>query len=296
MLEAMTVTGSKRLLFIRHGESEWNQIFNKGSKALLPFKAVVALIREIRTFFALDAGSVLYDSPLNQEGLEQAQELAQLLRGEAHWGDVADAESRDADAATLAGGDDAPRTSVIASSNLRRALQTCVLALQTRIQGAEEGDPPPVHVLSCLQEVSTNVDTIGLAPPGAVPPLPRVPASLQRPDRFDVEYQNGNKPIRGHGQRRLDAFADWAFARPEDCVIVAGHSLWFQFFFKEYLPSDVDHDGKKFKVANGGIVACVLEKGTLPGGREVLAVRPETVAAVHKGFDLKKKTQDKKKD
>ena len=316
----MKTTASKRLLFIRHGESEWNLIFNKGSKALLPFKAIFALFREIRMFLALDAGSVLYDSPLNQEGLEQAQELAQLLRGDAHWADVPDPAARDADAATLRGGAGAPLTSVVASSNLRRALQTCVLALQTRIQETPPAGAPPVHVLSCLQEVSTNVDTISLAPPNAIPPLPRVPASLQQPDRFDAAHQSarpapplpfflsffdarrdppndprhGNKAVRGHGQQRLDAFAAWAFARPEECVIIAGHSLWFQYFFKEYLPSDVAHDGKKFKVANGGIVACVLEKGTV-NGREVLAVRPESIATVHKGFDLKKKVQDKKK-
>ena len=189
-LGAMKTTASKRLLFIRHGESEWNLIFNKGSKALLPFKAIFALFREVRMFLALDAGSVLYDSPLNQEGLEQAQELAQLLRGDAHWADVPDPAARDADAATLRGGAGAPLTSVVASSNLRRALQTCVLALQTRIQETPPAGAPPVHVLSCLQEVSTNVDTISLAPPNAIPPLPRVPASLQQPDRFDAAHQS----------------------------------------------------------------------------------------------------------
>ena len=55
------------------------------------------------------------------------------------------------------------------------------------------------------------------------------------------------------------------------------------------------HDGKKFKVANGGIVACVLEKGTIANGRDVLAVRPESITTVHKGFDLKKKTKEKDK-
>ena len=116
-LAAMKPVASKRIIFIRHGESEWNLIFNKGPKPLLPFKAILGLVREIKMFFALDMGSVLYDSPLNQEGLEQAQELASLLRG-----DVPDPAQRDADAATLRGGADAPLSSVVASSNLRRAL------------------------------------------------------------------------------------------------------------------------------------------------------------------------------
>lgn len=291
-LAALGPTKTKRIIFIRHGESEWNLIFNKGPKPLLPFKAILGLVREIKMFFALDMGSVLYDSPLNQEGLEQAQELASLLRGDADWGDVPDPAQRDADAATLRGGADAPLSSVVASSNLRRALQTCVLALQARV-GAKRAEDR-VHVLNCLQEVSTNIDTISLVPPGALPQLPRVPAALQAPESFDLTMQGGNKNVRAYGQQRLDAFAEWAFTRPEDCVIVAGHSLFFQYFFKEYLPSDVDHVSKKFKVANGGIVACVLEKGQLSTGREVLAVKPESIATVHKGFDLKKKTKEKK--
>ena len=107
-LAALGPTKTKRIIFIRHGESEWNLIFNKGPKPLLPFKAILGLVREIKMFFALDMGSVLYDSPLNQEGLEQAQELASLLRGDADWGDVPDPAQRDADAATLRGGADAP--------------------------------------------------------------------------------------------------------------------------------------------------------------------------------------------
>ena len=66
-------------------------------------------------------------------------------------------------------------------------------------------------------------------------------------------------------------------------LVVAGRSLWFQSFFREYLPAEAEHDGKRFKVANGGVVACVLERGSLD------FVRPESIKAVHKGFDLKKK-------
>ena len=58
----------KRIVLIRHGESEWNLIFNVGSKVFMPFKAVIALFREITLFVHLDMGSVLYDSPLNQQG------------------------------------------------------------------------------------------------------------------------------------------------------------------------------------------------------------------------------------
>lgn len=266
-------TKTKKLLFLRHGESEWNLIFNKGPKPLVPFKLVAALMREARMLLALDPGSVLFDSPLNMEGLEQAQELARVLKGDAplDGGDAADAEA-------LRGAGDC----VICSSNMRRALQTAAVAFQ------RPQPPPRIHVLSCLQEISTNIDTISLAAPGEAPLLPRVPPDLAAPKRFDAAANAGSKPLRGHGGERLRAFCDWAMARPEPTIIVAGHSLWFQSFFREYLPADAEHDGKRFKVANGGVVSCVLERGSLD------FVRPESVRAVHKGFDLKKKKVDLK--
>merc|ERR1719181_1373404 len=69
----------KRVLFVRHGESEWNLIFNVGPKVLVPFKAVAALLRETLLFLRLDDDSVLYDSPLNEEGLRQARDLDAVL-------------------------------------------------------------------------------------------------------------------------------------------------------------------------------------------------------------------------
>ena len=142
--------------------------------------------------------------------------------------------------------------------------------------------------MSCLQEVSTNIDTVALAAPHEMPPLPRVPAALQRPDGFALAAQRGTKPLRGHGGERLAAFYQWALARPEPTIVVAGHSLWFQYFFREYLPAGCAHDATQFKIANGGVVACDLCRGEF-GGKPVLAVRPESIRAVHKGFDLKKK-------
>ena len=61
-------------------------------------------------------------------------------------------------------------------------------------------------------------------------------------------------------------------------------------------PFEFNFDAKTFKVANGGVVACVLESGTDAKGKRILAVRPESVVAVHKGFDIKKRKKDKKKD
>ena len=159
------------------------------------------------------------------EGLEQAQELARALKGDGplDGGDAADAEA-------LRGGGSA----VICSSNMRRALQTAAVAFQ------RPQPPPRIHILSCLQEISTNVDTVALAAPGEAPLLPRVPPDLSFPKRFDASRNAGTKPLRGHGGERLRAFCDWAMARPEATIVVAGHSLWFQSFFREYLPAEAE--------------------------------------------------------
>ncbi|KAJ8601764.1 hypothetical protein CTAYLR_006809 [Chrysophaeum taylorii] len=260
----------RRIYLVRHGESEWNLIFNKGSKLLLPFKAIAALVREILLFVHLDPDSILYDSPLNQQGLEQAQEIAAWLRENP---------------------DSLPEPSLVVSSNLRRALQTVVIALQDRFV-IQDNDAPKqqkrVHVLSSLQEVSTNVDTVSLLAPHATPTLPRVPELLQAPARFEVSRNYGNKSLRGTGRDRIIAFCDYAFESAHDSIIVGCHSLWARFFFRELLPSDVNSVAKDSKIANGGIVSCDLISGNV-NNITVYAIDPDSVQVVYKGFDSKVK-------
>ena len=55
----------------RHDASRSTQV---GPKILVPFKAIHALLRETLLLLRLDDDSVLYDSPLNEEGLAQARE------------------------------------------------------------------------------------------------------------------------------------------------------------------------------------------------------------------------------
>lgn len=265
-LAAMERKETKRVVLVRHGESEWNLIFNKGSKLLLPFKAAAALVREAALFFALDPDSVLCDSPLNQQGLEQAQEIAAWLR-----------EHPNA----------LPETALVAASNLRRALQTIVIALQDRLLAPAEDSGAVVHVLSALQEVSTNVDTVSILAPGAAPTLPRVPELLQAPAKFDVSRNRGNKPLRGTGQERILQFCHFAFddAR-EDAVVLGCHSLWARYFFQELLPSETKSLAKTAKIANGGIVQCDLVRGYVDSVK-VYCIDPASVRVVYKGFDSK---------
>jgi broad specificity phosphatase PhoE len=274
---------STRIIFVRHGESAWNLIFNVGPKILVPFKAIHALLRETLLLLRLDDDSVLYDSPLNEEGLAQARELNDLIenyRGE-HLGDVQ--AMRD------------PSKSVVCSSNLRRAAQTILLGLKNRLDSSDE----KIQCLTSLQEISTNVDTLSITPPHKAPRHlgTGVPQRLAHADRWDPSLNSGNKRLRGRGLERLQAFAEWA-SQQDKPVVVGGHSLFFRGFFREFLPVGSNpFNARDTKIANGGVVALTLERGTVqgPDGSSVVQYRvaPESVAEVHLGFASKKK-KDKK--
>lgn len=297
----------KRIIFIRHGESLWNQAFNKSK---LPHKffmsTMTALVNELLVLPVFD--SVLFDSPLNSEGYAQARILARVIETYTH----PNAKERMAsemnpaveqDMAALRGEPGSP-SAVVVSSNLRRAAQTAVVALRSRLSGrfSYQTDPEAaeqVKVLPCLQEVSRNVDTLALAPPFTEISLPGIAEHI--PDEtaldlthvLDVSDSSGNKPIFGTGLQRLQRFCEWSSERQEEMVIVAGHSLWFRHFFKTYLPKKVREElatqAKTLKMKNGGAVGFDLEFGQVQGGQVVFRIDPASIAIVHGGFDVKKK-------
>ena len=278
---------SKRLVLIRHGESTWNLIFNVGPKILLPFKALLALLKELVLVLRLDPNSIFYDSPLNDSGLAQAKELAELF------------ENFDP---TKPGADDvqkllSPTASVMTTSNLRRAAQTVALAMRPRM---EAHPSQKIIVLSSLQEISTNIDTLSLTPPLKAPVLSDVPLHLAGEDKFDATFNTGNKLLRGNGLQRMQAFAEWVFQRQEDTIIVGGHSLFFRSFFREFLPKDQNpFEARDVKIKNGGVVAITLDRGTVEAhDNGVLAgiqyrVDPDSITEVHLGFELSKQAKKK---
>jgi broad specificity phosphatase PhoE len=240
---------------------------------------VHAVLRETLLFLRLDDDSVMYDSPLNEEGLKQARELNDLLEtySGAHLADIQ----------AMRG----VSKSVLCSSNLRRAAQTIVLGLQARLDSSDE----KVVCLTSLQEISTNVDTLSITPPHKAPRHlgAGVPARLAHAGRWDAQMNAGNKRLRGRGLERLQAFAEWA-SQQDKPVVVGGHSLFFRGFFREFLPHGANPLGARdTKIANGGVVAFTLERGTVQSedGSSVVQYRvvPESLAEVHLGFDGKKK-------
>jgi broad specificity phosphatase PhoE len=262
--------GTIKIVFVRHGESVWNVAFNKGINFGMVFRVLNAVFQEFFLLFTPD--SVFIDSPLSEEGVEQAKELMRKLDNKL-------VQSSD-DLNILKGlkGD-----SVIVASNLRRALQTAGFGFWNRIQRKEE----KILISSTLQEISRNIDCLPLAAAKELPHLPSVHSELQTKDDltkwFDPSGNTGNKPLNSNGLIRMRAFSEWAFQRHEKYIIVVGHSLWFRNFFRTFLPAQIKHIAKERKIDNCGVVAFNLSRGVY-NGQTVYRVDPDSVTSIHRGF------------
>ena len=146
---------TKRIVFIEHGESTWNQVFNRGFGYRFPFRLFEGVLTEVVGL--LSRSSFFFDAPLSDLGNLEAKKLRSFLTSKED-GPV----GKDADA--LAG---VKGTSILVTSNLRRAAQTMAVAFWDRVAVTGE----KIYVLSCLQEMARNVDTCALAGPGEPVPL-----------------------------------------------------------------------------------------------------------------------------
>jgi hypothetical protein len=315
---------TKRVVFIRHGESVWNEIFNKSKVMLVP-RLLKSICIEIA--FMVTRDSVFLDSPLNAEGTEQCRILVDFFEQDATVESVPDAnqnEYGDSDGSTLSvaewhaicrGSCGYDSKSVLASSNLRRALCTATVALWGRLQRTGE----KMCILSCGQEISRNIDTLATSVENVVPtPGEHELASLlqqqaqkgmktaTRDDMYNVRQNFGNKVLwpsekkggnvrvksSGHGMMRLEGFCEWSFGQKEDCVILGGHSLWFRNAFQALLPRSSTHAGKTCKVKNCGVVAFTLVQAKHSDGEMLYRIIPESIVEVHAGFEQPKKKKD----
>merc|ERR1739848_327021 len=119
------------------------------------------------------------------------------------------------------------------------------------------GAPINAWVLSCLQEISRNVDTLALAPPRCPPVLREGTVGKCI---LQAKYHEGSKSVSSNGGKRMDAFCEWIFSKISPAassrtVVCAGHSLWFRTFFRAYLPHDSQHECKIDKIVNCGVVS-----------------------------------------
>ena len=247
-------TTKKRIIFIRHGESDWNNVFNKGKNIGMIFRLLKAIITEWTMILRLD--SPFLDSPLNEEGIEQALQLRKYIENESSGTTETEKELLNIIRGNVG-------SSIIVSSILRRAIATTTLAVWPRIERTGE----KIHLLSHLQEISRNVDTCALSKPNTVADLPfsRVSPHCGGSDScnassFNTSLNHGSKALSVRGKSRIEDFNKWAMECSEDTIIVGGHSLWFKQFFNLYLPFDCKHRAKDEKLTNSGVVAFTLHK------------------------------------
>lgn len=281
---------SKRIVFIRHGESVWNEVFNRGMNIGFIGRLVKAVVRE--ALFMHTPYSVLFDTPLNHEGIQQAVDLATNLKNAPV---STDGFAKDT-VAILRG--DSTESSIIVSSNLRRALSTVAIGLWERLD--KTGERILIH--SACQEISRNIDCQASAEAGAIPAMDGVDSGdaskkMAHPRRdgkykpeaiFNPALNAGHKSLSERGVERLQAFAEWSFTRPESTIIVGGHSLWFRNFFRYFLGRNDNNIAKLQKMQNGACVAFTLNSGRGPSGNSVYWIEPGSITPIIGGFENKK--------
>uniref|UniRef100_A0A6T0R787 Uncharacterized protein n=1 Tax=Alexandrium monilatum TaxID=311494 RepID=A0A6T0R787_9DINO len=284
-----------KVVFIRHGESEWNAVFNKGSKLTLPIRLVRALVKEALMLF--DQDSLFIDSPLSKVGINQGWDLLTFLAAQKAGCLTPGMASRPAaelevcDLVSIIRGD--AGESVVVSSILRRAVSTGMLCLSPRLLKTPQKDK--IVLMTSLQEISRNVDTLALTPSRSLPQVPAAEASLKNMGdlmshfyrtRLEKKWNMGNKTLKQKAKQRQEQFVNWVFEQKDsvDCIIVCGHSLWFREFFKSYLPKACIHTAKTSKMVNCGCVAFDLYKDS-----QVLRINPASIKEVYGGFETKGK-------
>ena len=286
--EGKTKIEKKTIIFIRHGESTWNETFNKGSHrtaavfviGFIP-NLIKALLYETYLLLTGQMDSWFYDSPLSPLGIDQIEKLNKFLTSENKGLNASEQEM----VSILKGDSD---NSLIVSSSLRRALSTVAIAFQSRL---EHYPKEKIVVIPSLQEISRNPDTLSITPPyEQVTPswIDRNAPNSNFTDIFqnrtDMSQHAGNKPLNTNGYKRMSAFCSYVFSVPQTHIIAGGHSIWFRSFFKTFLPLAIDHAAKKKKIVNGGCVAFTLLKATGEDGEDKFMIDPKSIVVVYGGF------------
>ncbi|RNF11454.1 hypothetical protein TraAM80_00900 [Trypanosoma rangeli] len=267
-----------RVVFIRHGQSVWNSLFNSFGTTW-PIRVVKAIVFEAIYLFMNPFDSVIIDSPLSSKGNLEAEELARFIR-------TANGKiSFDAN------------TSLVVCSNLRRAMETALVAMKPRISSTRER----ILVDSSLQECSRNIDAQTLSTErGKLVPFKM--AKMVSPDEmgtyFDAHLNAGNKTAAVNVYGRIDEFVRHLFggsqadsylpatsSAPGNAglkeVIVVGHSVFFRCFFRRFLPPSSRHISKTSKLRNCGVVAFELLRNE---STNEVYIDESTITVLHKGF------------
>ncbi len=303
--QEFVVLGKKTVVFLRHGESTWNDTFNKGDRKTASFLIgfIPGLIRSLATeWYFLVLGkcdeSWFFDSPLSDKGISQAKGVSKFLRET----DAKYATPREAKFLSLIKGDDKSGRCVLVSSNLRRAISTCAIGMKDRLDKKLPGDK--IVILQELQEASINPDAQSISPK-----FEKLVTSFTDSEgvkniyanQTDTSLNKGNKDIKSNGLIRMQAFCDMLFDSDDkskgkdekkgnilsnaDSILCTGHSYWFRAFFQTYLPKNFEHVCKKKKIVNGGMVGFTLCHTKVKAtGEDKYMIDPTSLTVLYAGF------------
>mmetsp|Transcript_11043 Transcript_11043/g.23400 ORF Transcript_11043/g.23400 Transcript_11043/m.23400 type:complete len:368 (+) Transcript_11043:152-1255(+) len=285
------VVERKTIYFVRHGESTWNDTFNKGShrsQAVFVIGFIPGLIKailfELYLILTGQMDSWFYDSPTSNLGLSQVELLSRFFLS----ADLDDSDTIAQHVAVLMAKPDAPPSKLV-SSSLRRAVTTVAGGFKNRLARSQE----TILILPSLQEISKNPDTLSITPACTPIQASWIDKASNICDfqstftnQVDMSLHKGNKPVGTNGLKRMREFCNTVFSSSikEQNVVVGGHSIWFRSFFRTFLPHKVDHVGKTKKVVNCGIIAFTLIKVVRKSGQPTYMIDPESVDVVYGGF------------
>ena len=257
------------IYFIRHAQSAWNEAEKTVSKLTnAPHRPEWK------------------DAKLSDLGLTQARKLAEAVENipaavASNRNPLIDSARMQAGLSVLAGLDPPLRsTTYIATSNLRRALLTGLIALRSRHKVAGVADVETVHILSSTQELSMGADAHTLASrPGQIPVVPSV---YMEGFTIDASLNQGeeNKGLNLF-DARLAAFCSQlqGIAFRYRRMILTGHSKWVQYLFKKFLRkpvNEVESRLRKTKLGNASVIKFSIEFG----GNKWCRIRPAATSLI----------------
>ena len=192
--ETISTTSSyreKKIILLRHGESTWNDTFNPGDRNKFLFvlfflpNLIKATMAELYYFVAgQDSESWFYDSPLSERGVGQAEGLRRFLKREKRrlllGSSPSSSHNNKVGGEALAiqwllgmENDGEKSSSMVVSSNLRRAISTAAIGLADRFASSTTTeDDAIIRLLPSLQEISRNPDGASLVRLGATSTFP----------------------------------------------------------------------------------------------------------------------------
>merc|ERR1712060_363771 len=121
--------------------------------------------------------------------------------------------------------------SIVVASNLRRAISTGLICLSPRLLKTSE-QTEKLLLLTPLQEISRQVDTLSLTPEYLTPQVPAGEAAWEQMGniithfyrtRLNGKHNTGNKTLKQTAEKRQMLFTSWLFDqtnRKTNCVIV----------------------------------------------------------------------------